>query len=365
MKSSSTTRMNHARYPHDTAWRLLGCLCLCMTLAITMSMTTRVMAQDQAKVASDSKDTKETKGKGDITEPSQMIIDDQAVNLRPMFEAGRNSKYSFWSQRDRTVNVSFNGDQQSTSVRMVFEGQVSWTVKSVAPDGSARCIMNYEHVLAKIQNGDEPPQVVDSRQGAGENAQLHKFLTSLVNAPIEVQMTAEGVAQSVTGTQLITQRLGEDLKAMAPEDEEHVESAMELATLPGAPATLPVGQSWSADYDWKHELGRNKMKMTYQLAQVEDIAGIPVATINTSAKPVIVPDYSKIPANGPKVNIQQTQGDYQGQIIFDLQRHDTVGSNAVKTTAMVITISLPNNQTIIRNVDEKLQSQMLRIEEAK
>lgn len=359
-------------------------LALAMLLLLSVSVSlpaiakTTDAANDVAKMtaaeddpdASDASNTKDAgasdnaKGdKDDKGEAQTMLVDDQAVNLRPMFKVGRTSRYSFWSQRDRTVDVQFNGNQQSTAVRMNFEGEVTWDVKSVNPDGSATCVMTYVFVVATIKTPDEPEKVEDSRQGPGENEQIHRFLQAMAGAPIEVQVAADGMANSVSGDQLILQRLGEELKAMAPAQEEHLESATELGTLPGAPEKLAVGSDWTKTYDWKHELGRKKMTMTYRLAQVEAIAGIPVATINTSANMVVDPDYSKIPADGPKVNIRQTKGEYQGQIIFDLQRHDTVGSNTLTNTGFDITITLPNNQTIVRQISEKNQSQMLRIEE--
>lgn len=335
---------------------------LALALMLGLCFTPAAWAQSKDKAPSDI-----VKGDSNASEkaPAEVTIDEQAVNLRPMFKAGRTTRYSFWSQRDRDVQVQFNGEQQASTVRMIFEGQATWTVKSVRPDGSATCLMTYDHIVSTIQTQDGNQQVSDSRKPTGENEQVHIFLKAMVGVPVEVQVTADGSATSVAGTNAILQRLGEDYKAMAPADEEHIESAMEMATLPGAPPALAVGKSWTAHYDWKHEVGRNKMAQTYQLAQVESIAGIPVATINTSASPVIVPDYSKFPANGPKVTIRQTQGSYQGQIIFDLQRHDTVGYNTVNVIGLDINIALPNNQTIHRQVIEKLQSQLLRVAEVK
>ena len=295
--------------------------------------------------------------------PAQPLVDEQAIDLRPRFVQGRTTRYSFWSTRQQAVTIQIAGETQNVATTMEFQGEITWAVNKVHDDGSATCTLTHDHLAVTITQPNGQVQVVDSRKNQGDNPQVLRFFQALVGVPITYEMAPDGSPAAVSGTQVIAQRLGEELAAMVPAEEEHLETATELATLPHAPATLAVGGNWQARFDWKHEVGRMILPMNYQLASVEVIAGIPVAMVDFSAQPEIKPDYSKIPANGPKVDIRQTQGSYQGQVMFDLQRHDVAGFNASRVIGLNIRVTLPQGRTLVRQVTETLQNQLLRIEE--
>jgi hypothetical protein len=343
---------------------MIGVVAMMAGALVASVARAQVLPEPPAKVQPPGATPAAPAGPGTAAAPeAPQDITARPVNLRPMFVKGRTSRYSLWQQREQQVTMEMAGQQRQASTVMTMEGEVTWTVSDVRPDGSATCVMTNDHLVAVIIGADGKRQVCDTAKPSGDNQNMYRFLKSLTGVPIAVEMTAEGKAVGVHGQEVVKQRLGQDLAAMTPADEDFLEDASDLAVLPLAPAELMLGGQWKADFDWSHEVGRMRMKVQCQLANIELIAGIPIATINEISSPVIVPDYSKLPPNAPKINIQQTLGSYQSQVLFDLQRHDVAGSNTVRETGLRITVTLPNNQSLLRLVNEKVQTQLLRIAE--
>lgn len=287
----------------------------------------------------------------------------QPLDLTPHFVQGRTSRYAIWQQRSQHEVLQMGGQQRENSTMITLTGEVTWTVAKVRPDGSATCTMTNDKLRMVIEASDGTKVVCDTTLPSGDNETMYRFLKALVNVPIAVEMSADGKALSVSGQQVVKQRLGSDLQQMAPADEDFLQDATDAITLSGASATTAMNNQWSQAFDWSHEVGRMRLNMQYQLVNAEWIAGIPIATINQTAKPVIIPDYSKIPPGGPKVHIQQTNGNFQYQILFDLQRHEAVGSNAIREIGLRTTITLPKNNILTRQLNEEVQVQTLRIAE--
>lgn len=329
-----------------------------LSLAMVPSLT---LAQDAPSKPPAAKEA--PADKAPPAEPPAPVIDITAVDLRPQYIAGRITRYEFWSQRVQEITMEMAGNRRDASTVFEVAGQGVWEVVSVKPDGSAVCTFTYDHMVATVTGPDGTAQVNDSRKPSGDIEPLHQLLRSLAGMAVRYEMAADGNATSVSGVQAIRQRMPSDAQEFVPPDEDFLQTAMELATLPGVPPTLATGNNWSANYDWRHELGRLKMATQYTLSDVQEIAGIPIATVDVTARLQTIPDYSKIPADGPKVDIRQTAGTYQKQVLFDLQRHETVGSNTLRNMTHDTRITLPGGQNILRSVRETMQEQMLRVSE--
>ena len=144
-----------------------------------------------------------------------------------------------------------------------------------------------------------------------------------------------------------------------------MESANDLATLAKAPMTAAVNDSWNAKFIWNHQLGQMHQSMRYTLQSVEEIEGIPLATVVGVAQLEMKPDNDRLGAEagqGPEVRTRMTDGSFETQVMFDLQRHEAVGRNTIEYHQFQIDIQWPQ-QTVTRTVDEQIHSQILRIDE--
>ncbi|MDX1682796.1 MAG: hypothetical protein R3336_06730, partial [Phycisphaeraceae bacterium] len=111
----------------------------------------------------------------------------------------------------------------------------------------------------------------------------------------------------------------------------------------------------------EREQGQLHQNQTYRLARVETIAGIPVATVTMTADLSLTP--KDPPEGAPPMQVRMTDGSHQAEILWDLQRGEAVGRNAVESRRIETTIQLPNGRSLKRLVDERVQSQALRIAE--
>jgi hypothetical protein len=101
---------------------------------------------------------------------------------------------------------------------------------------------------------------------------------------------------------------------------------------------------------------------THTLTSIEEIAGIPVANISSTAKLRIEVDRSKFPQGGPQVDVRLIKGEAVSQVMFDLSRHEAVGRNGVQETVVEARLSA-NGQTMTRLMSETIRGQALRIAE--
>jgi|GEM_PF-883414 len=296
-------------------------------------------------------------------QPAAPAINVEAINLRPMFVQGRTSRYEIWSHKVQDVTMRMGPNQRQASRTTQLKGEISWTVQTVRPDGSATCVMTFEYLTLEMTDSSGDRVFIDSRHARSDNEMMHTFLRAMTGVALRMEVSPEGTPLAVSGTQGIRQKMGSLPAEAAPDDLDFIENASELATLPGAPETLAVGGNWAMNYQWKHEMGHLKHDAQYVLSDVQEIAGIPIAIVDQTARLQLIPDYSKLPQGGPKVDIRQLAGTYQRQVMFDLQRHDTVGSNTTSSLTVEVRITLPNNQVITRTIVESAQEQVLRIAE--
>lgn len=290
----------------------------------------------------------------------------ESLNLQPKFVEGRVSRFELWSSRtrDATLTVQGNSRELPTSTFQT-EGEVTWKIERVNADGSALCTMTLDWMKATMRAG-ENEVTADTRQLTGENARLEGLLSAIAGTPLSVTVKPDGTVEKVEGVNAIKQRAGEEISA--PDELDFVETATELAVIAAARADMRISDDWSTQHNWNHslELGPVQAKMrhdmTYRVASLELIAGIPVVTVEGKADLRLNVDRASIPADGPNVDVQLKEGSFATQIMFDLSRREAVGRNVSQRTVVESTLS-QDGRSISQTISESVQSQVLRIAE--
>ncbi len=291
--------------------------------------------------------------------------DAPAYDLRPRWSAGQTARYEIWTSRAQHSTVSLADQKRTTDMNMVSEGEVTWAVDRVKPDGSAECTMTLDWLTLDYTAGGKTLKN-DSRKGSGEIESVHALLKAMAGVPLKVSVAADGTVTRIDGTKTMAGRLGADRKDMLPQELDFIETASDLATLIAAPESIVVGKKWGTKLKWAWSdspfEGYLHHDMTYTLAGVEDLAGLPVAMIEGRSKLKLELDRSKLPEGMPPADAKLVKGELQTQVMFDLSRHEAVGRNTIQTTTVDFTIRMPN-ATIARRLEETLRGQALRIEE--
>lgn len=300
-----------------------------------------------------------------VLAPNASAQDARTYDLRPQWKPGQIARYEIWTSRTQRSTVSLADQKRTTDMNMVSEGEVTWAVDRVKPDGSAECTMTLDWLtLDYTANGKTLKN--DSRKGSGEIESVQALLKAMAGVPLRVSVAADGTVTKVDGTKTMGGRLGADQKDMLPEELDFIETASDLATLISAPASVGVGNKWDTKLKWTWSdapfEGFMHHDMTYTLAGVEDLAGLPVAMVEGKSKMKLELDRSALPEGMPPSDVKLVKGELQTQIMFDLSRHEAVGRNSTQSTTVDFSIKMPS-ATISRRLEETLRGQALRIEE--
>lgn len=285
----------------------------------------------------------------------------ETYDLRPQWTVGQSARYSFWTarQQDQSVTVP-TGESRRATNGYETNGELTWSVQSVRPDGGATCSMTMDWISVTLTDPEGNTVSMDSRKPRGDVPRFQKLLKAMVGKPITVTVKPDGTIEKVGGLEPI-RRAAEEPEDV-PEDLDWIESATDLATVPGVPAEVRVGGTWKQDFRWTHEEGHLRHAMTYTLADVEDVAGIPLATVEGRGTLKLDANNLELPPDAPPVRRKLTGGEVTTQILFDLQRHEAVGRNTTQEETIVTTIRFPQGQ-VTRSVTTSIQSQVLRLSE--
>jgi hypothetical protein len=286
-------------------------------------------------------------------------LDLQHVDLRPRLAAGQQTRYRVWTRKDTTNTMSAGGETHDFTVSYTVEGEVDWRIERVKSDGSATATMTLAWISVVYEMPDGSRLTADTRKGRGEPEGLYQTLAAMVG-PVSVEVAADGSITGVKGVDALRRKAGPE--ASFPQDLDFIESASDLATIPFAPADLAVGRAWEASFRWTHELGHLNYAVKNTLTAVEEIAGIPIANVRITGPVKLEVDRSKMPKDGPPIDVKTTEGTFEAQVMFDLRRGEAVGRNSVSSRTIDITIRLPQ-QTMTRRTRERVQSQALRVVE--
>ncbi len=287
----------------------------------------------------------------------------ETYDLRPQWVEGQRATYAFWTARLQTRSMTMpNGQSRQASTHYETDGEVTWVVESVRADGGATCTMTMDWITVSLTDPEGKTLNMDSRRASGDVPRFQKLLKAMAGAPITVTVNPDGTIAKVSGTDAIRRKAEEPDDV--PEDLDWLESATDLATVPGAPPQLRVGGTWKQDFRWTHDEGHLLHDVTYTLADVEDVAGIPLATIEGRGTLKLDPKPLDLPPEAPPVNRKLTAGQVTTQILFDLQRYEAVGRNTTQEDTITTTVRLPQGQgTITQSVTTTIQSQALRVRE--
>jgi len=290
----------------------------------------------------------------------------QSFDLRPQGEAGQTTRYEVWSKRTQNSTNSLGGQTSKSTFTMTSDGEVTWTIDKVKPDGSMACTMTLDWLTLTYQADNGKKHENDSRKSKGDIEPFHALIKAMCGVPIKVTVAPDGTVTGVNGVKAVEAKLKSDFKDMVPDDLDFIESASDLANLIATPKLVQVGQDWDADLKWTWAdppfEGFMHHDASFTLSGVEDMAGVPVAIIDGRSKLKLEMDPSGLPDEMPPYTVKLVKGDLQSQIMFDLSRNEVVGRNSVQTTTVELTLRLPS-ATITRRAEQSLQSQALRITE--
>ena len=292
---------------------------------------------------------------------SQQVL--STVDLRPHFTQGRTTRYHVWTQRQQTQSVTLGSRSQEFETSFEIEGEVTWTVKQVRQDGSALCLMKTDWLTATITGPEGESQRCDSRKANGRPEPLHSLLRALAGVPIQIEVANDGSIINATGIDQVKRKAPKDIDI--PDATDFMESANDLATLAKAPTAAAISDSWNAKFIWNHRLGKMHQSMRYTLHGVEDIEGIPIATVNGVARMEMKLDHNRLKTQAgqsAQTRARMTDASLETQVLFDLQRHEAIGRNTTEYHRIEISMQL-SQQTVKRTIDEYIHSQTLRIDE--
>ncbi|MEM6333499.1 MAG: hypothetical protein AAF823_09195 [Planctomycetota bacterium] len=286
----------------------------------------------------------------------------EGVALRPAWAVGQRALYEFWTQRERQIDMQFDGRSRTVSTTLSSEGQTEWVVTEVGDDGSAKGTMTLQWIVITVTQPDGSTMKVDSRRAGGDIPAYKQLLDAVAGVPLMIEVAADGSVASVEGMNQMTAKYGGDEFPL--EERDFVETATDLAALTGVPAMVVPGQRWSTTHDWSHELGTMRHDLNWTLSEVEDVEGIGLAVVDVTGELTLELGDDAIPADAPQTQVRLVSGSIEGQVLFDTLRREAVGRNTVQNDVIRSTTRLPQNRgTLVRTTTQRVQSQSLRIEE--
>ena len=285
---------------------------------------------------------------------------DEGVNLQPQWYEGQQSRYEFWNFRQQSTTMELGGQQRRMDNTMESEGEITWRVDKVRADGSASCTMVLDWMCITITGPEGDEQYNDSRQGSGDTEPLHQLLKAMAGVALTVAVDSDGTISGVDGVEVMARGVDEPL--IVPDELNFMESASDLASLPGAPSLVEQGDAWKQQFRWDHDMGFMNYSTTFTLDTVEQIEGIPIATVSSRSKLKLDFDDSELPPGSPPVDVRLVEGRQESQVIFDLNRHEAVGRNTSEHQTINMSVRLPQH-TFTRLIEQDMQGQVLRISE--
>jgi hypothetical protein len=290
-----------------------------------------------------------------------------AVDLRPEAQAGRSARYQVWTVRQTTSTLkSSEGDSRTSTSLLELDGQVTWTVLKARADGAATCSMTVDYLTATITPSEGAVEYNDSRKASGDTDQVQRMLRAMCGVALKVEVGADGSIGHVTGMEAMKRRAGggggDQDGVEVPDELDWIETASDLATLCAAPAAVAPGKGWECTLWANCDTGMLRHAMRYTLGGVEEIAGIPVATVTGTGRTSFTVDKNKIAGGDAKVDVRLVSGQVDTQVMFDLQRHEAVGRNTVEQREFEVRIRT-EEAAFSNHIREVIQGQALRLSE--
>lgn len=283
----------------------------------------------------------------------------ETINLQPRFETGRAARYSLWSQRDSRMDVNFAGRQQTFERSTVVEGEATWTVERVHTDGSARCKLVLDWLAVTMTTPDGERIAADSRRGDGDVPGLDEAVTALTQTPLSYEVGPDAVIRRVDGLRDVQRKL-KDLPPDAFTEADLMEIAYDLAIVGNAPSDARPGTRWRHELERSHELGVFDVRMDYELAGTEWIAGQELAHLQGRGQ---LRFEAKNDDGNTQVDVVLRDPTCEEQVMWDPHRGEVVGRNESRAYTLAMTIQVGDQQTVRQTLTETVQGQALRIAE--
>jgi hypothetical protein len=297
---------------------------------------------------------------GAIGAPALAQLQPAAINLQPDWETGQQSRYSVQQTRTRTRTLMAGGKQREATTTTRLTGEITWRVESVAADGSATCTLSHDW-LKLVMTGPEGNQKTnDTRRGSGDLPPVQQMLSALSDNPLTVQVAADGTVTGVDGGDAIRSAL--DNPQFAPTQQDLHSTAESLVPLPAAPSDGEVGRTWRHSFGESHALGSMQYDANYELAGVETVASIPIATIRIQGDITLDAKSPQRPANAPEMTTDLRDSHYRSFVIFDLLRREAVGRYTSEQQVIEQNITA-RGRTLTQRMNEQTQATVLRISE--
>jgi hypothetical protein len=283
-----------------------------------------------------------------------------SVNLRPNWEAGQQSQYRLEVHRQRQRTLMAGGQQREATTRTDITGQITWTVDSVQSNGAATCTLRHDWMKMVMTGPQGEQKVNDSRRGSGDIKPIQSMLSALTDNPLTVGVAPDGSIENISGGDAIRRAVANP--DYAPSDRDLRSTAASVAPLPQPPADAQPGATWDRQHTEGHTLGEMQYNQTYELAGLETIASIPIATVTVEAEMDLTVQQPNRPANAPSTETEMLESGYRGFVIFDLLRREAVGRYSRQHQLIEQTITA-RGRTMTQRIDEQTQSTLLRIDE--
>lgn len=293
-----------------------------------------------------------------------------SVDLRPQWTVGQTSRYEFWNQMEQTSVAKLGDRSQTTSATIEVEGEVTWTVDKVNADGSSVCTMTLDWMKYTNTPGEGKAMTIDSRKSPSADTKvMHELLAAMAEVGLTIEIAPDGHVTKVKGLGKMKSKTSQP--DFIPSELDFEETASDLAAIAYAPQPIAYttaggasGGAWKADFRWEHDLGKMDQRWTYELARVEDIAGVPVAVVTGSGKfKLDAEEPEGRPADAPPVNMKLLEGSAESEVLFDLSRREAVGRHSTSREKVQITVSFPDGRKFVRTLSEDNVGQVLRLSE--
>ena len=97
---------------------------------------------------------------------------------------------------------------------------------------------------------------------------------------------------------------------------------------------------------------------------MEQIAGIPVALVNTTSKLTVEPEIPEMPADGPQIDMQVNvnEATASSQMMFDLSRHEIAGEYGRQVLEVEMRLNIAGRE-LVRTMRQVSSGRMIRLSE--
>lgn len=283
----------------------------------------------------------------------------QTIDLRALWKDGQKSAYRIAQTEVTTTETAALPEPQV--IRMDYVVGCTWEVTEAREGGGGTARMSTDDLTLTIHLPDGKTLSATAGSADAEAASYQTWIKAMTGATIEVEVNPDGTIESISGDDAV--RANADPAIAEGLDERYFRNiAMEVATLTGGGERVSVGDTWTHSYTSGHQAGEMTYDTTYRFEGVETMAGVPVAVVSTEAKISLEPEIPEVPAGVPTPTVELTRAESRGQLLFDLSRHELVGTQGSQTIEITYSARAGDRQiTVVTR--EATTTKMLRTAE--